>query len=638
MSHVGTHSGGGGVVSFTAADLDVVVVVVSGRSNTPVLPVLVPDSRSWVTGGKTYRWVVLGSWSWATGGDRRDYVHVAAMTIPPGFGVSDLTYSYSGGSSFDDDATALVYRGPVGVQAVAELSGYTTSPSFPGLDDARGSGDIVRVVMAAGAGLSAVLPAAHTVRFSTSRGVAAGDWVGQTGPVAGASAGSAPGRAWGTFTLFLGGARVPAPVLSAPSTADGSLAVLISWEPIPGQTARSVRRRVGAGAWQYLTSGGTWSGSVTWLTSSSSTIDLPGMVNGTTYQVAVAARVGVDESDWSSSRTIACRVAPPAPSTITISSTTVRRPQISASGAAGSGNTITGYAISIVVGGVVVDSGVAPPGGTWKPAALPDGLVTIEARTMVQGGLTGPPATLDVTISVPPVPAPVVAAVPVTHPASGLPGVRLMIAAPGSWGLEVIPEDGDLLVGTMIDATTVDDYDPRPSYRVRIIDEDADPPESSVWLTIDALAGSGEALTVQQDAQAQWLLDPQRPELALLLRAREDGGETWDMAADRTRYRGAAADAVTYRDRVAHLGGTTVLWLDGRADYDGLVALLALQAPLMYRWPPSTDGTPGRVDRMLVTEAALPRLDPGINHDIWPATLTWGPAETHSQMEDDPWL
>ena len=65
MSHVGTHSGGGGVVSFTAADLDVVVVVVSGRSNTPVLPVLVPDSRSWVAGGKTYRWVVLGSWSWA---------------------------------------------------------------------------------------------------------------------------------------------------------------------------------------------------------------------------------------------------------------------------------------------------------------------------------------------------------------------------------------------------------------------------------------------------------------------------------------------------------------------------------------------------------------------------------------------
>ena len=26
------------------------------------------------------------------------------------------------------------------------------------------------------------------------------------------------------------------------------------------------------------------------------------------------------------------------------------------------------------------------------------------------------------------------------------------------------------------------------------------------------------------------------------------------------------------------------------------------------------------------------------NHDIWPATLSWGPAETHSQMEDDPWL
>ena len=255
---------------------------------------------------------------------------------------------------------------------------------------------------------------------------------------------------------------------------------------------------------------------------------------------------------------------------------------------------------------------------------------------MVQGGLTGPPATLDVTIAVPPVPAPVVAAVPVTHPASGLPGVRLMITAPGSWGLEVIPEDGDLLVGTMIDATTVDDYDPRPSYRVRIIDEDADPPESSVWLTIDTLAGSGEPVTVQQTAQAQWLLDPQRPELALLLRAREDGGETWDMAADRTRYRGAAADAITYRDRVAHLGGTTVLWLDGRADYDGLVALLADQAVLIYRWPASSDGTPGRVDRMLITDATLPRWIPDVNHDRWVVTLTWGPALPKDAT--DPWL
>ena len=257
---------------------------------------------------------------------------------------------------------------------------------------------------------------------------------------------------------------------------------------------------------------------------------------------------------------------------------------------------------------------------------------------MVQGGLTGPPATLAVTIAVPPVPAPAVAAVPVTHPASGLPGVRLMITAPGSWGLEVQPEDGDLLVGTMIDATTVDDYDPRHSYMVRIIDEDADPPESSVWLTVDNLTPSGEPLSAAQAAQAQWLLDPLRPELALLLRAREDGGETWDMAADRTRYRGAAADAITYRDRVAYLGGTTTVWLQGRADYDGLVALLADQAVLIYRWPPSTDGTPGRVDRMLVTEASVPRFDPGINHDIWPATLSWGPAETHSQMEDDPWL
>ena len=49
------------------------------------------------------------------------------------------------------------------------------------------------------------------------------------------------------------------------------------------------------------------------------TIPPAGMdVNGTTYQVQVAARVGVDESDWSTARTIQCRVAPPAPDTVTV--------------------------------------------------------------------------------------------------------------------------------------------------------------------------------------------------------------------------------------------------------------------------------------------------------------------------------
>ena len=169
MSHVGTYSGGGGYVAFDAQPGDIVIAVVPGRSNTPVLPVLKLPNQVWVAGGRTFEWELAGSWSWAQYGGRRDYVHVAHMVIPPGFGISDFTYTYSGGSSRDDDATALVYRGPVEVQAVAELSGYSTTPSFPGLDDARGSGDIVRVVMAAGAGLSAALPASHTLRVSTSR-------------------------------------------------------------------------------------------------------------------------------------------------------------------------------------------------------------------------------------------------------------------------------------------------------------------------------------------------------------------------------------------------------------------------------------------------------------------------------------
>lgn len=199
------------------------------------------------------------------------------------------------------------------------------------------------------------------------------------------------------------------------------------------------------------------------------------------------------------------------------------------------------------------------------------------------------------------------------------------------------------MVGTVSGGVTVDDYDPAPAYLVRVVDEARDPVEASAWVAVETIAAEWppvtfSPLTAAQDAQAQWLIDPQHPELALLLRAREDGGLAWDMSADRTRYRGAQVETVTYRDRMAATGGTTTVWLQGRADYDGLLALLALQAPLVYRWPSSTDGTPGRVDRMLVTEASLPRFDPGINHDIWPATLSWGPAETHSLLEDDPWL
>ena len=407
----------------------------------------------------------------------------------------------------------------------------------------------------------------------------------------------------------------------------------------------SVRRRQGGGAWAYLDSAGVWVAGQQWLTASAPAVDLPGMSNPILWEVQVAARVGSDDSSWSGSRMIQARVSPPAPSTIAVSSLTVRRPLVMIAGAAGSGNTVTGYKIELWADGVLLEAGTAGTSGFWTPTRLPDGPVTVVARTVVEGGLTGPPATLDVTVAVPPVPPPDVVAVAHTHPVSGLPGVRLMISVPigASYGLEVQPEGRDVLVGTVSGGVAVDDYDPAPAYRVRVVDETRDPVEASAWVLVETIAAEWppvtfSPLTAAQDAQAQWLIDPQCPELALLLRAREDGGLAWDMSADRTRYRGAGWETVTYRDRMAATGGTTTVWLQGRTDYDGLLALLALQAPLTYRWPPSTDGTPGRVDRMLVTEASVPRFDPGINHDIWPATLSWGPAETHPLLEDDPWL
>jgi hypothetical protein len=44
---VGASSGGGGYVAFDAQPGDIVIVVVSGRSNTPVLPVLRLPNHTW---------------------------------------------------------------------------------------------------------------------------------------------------------------------------------------------------------------------------------------------------------------------------------------------------------------------------------------------------------------------------------------------------------------------------------------------------------------------------------------------------------------------------------------------------------------------------------------------------------------
>lgn len=625
MAFVGSSTGWEGSAVYTAQPGDQVVAIVVGVASWVTPPISAPG------------WRVVGS-AGISSESGLYFAYVLHRVEPAAGDRGSLGYSLGGLFVAGSQCEVMVYRGPLMLQRVAKAMGYTAQPLFGALPDAIGVGDVVRVIMAD----TAALPAGDTTR-TDSYFIAAGDRVGQTGPIGSATAGYAEGRQWVTFTLFLGPRPVSIPVLVAPGVADGDGLIPVSWQTIPGQSAVSVRRRQGAGAWAYLDSAGVWVAGQQWLTTSAPAVDLPGMSNPVLWEVQVAVRVGTDDSSWSASRMIQARVSPPAPSTIVVSSLTVRRPSVSASGAAGSGNVVTGYEIELWADGVLVEAGVAPAGGAWQPTRMPDGPVTVVARTVVEGGLTGPPTTLDVTVAVPAVPPPDVVAVAHTHPVSGLPGVRLMISVPveASYGLEVQPEGRDVLVGTVSGGVAVDDYEPAPAYLVRVVDEARDPVEASAWVEVETIAAEWppvtfSPLTTAQDAQAQWLIDPQRPELALLLRAREDGGLAWDMSADRTRYRGAQVETVTYRDRMAATGGTTTVWLQGRTDYDGLLALLALQAPLVYRWPSSTDGTPGRVDRMLVTEAALPRFDPGINHDIWPATLSWGPAETH--LEDDPWL
>ena len=633
MAFVGSSTGWEGGAVYTAQPGDQVVAIVAGLALWVTPPITAPG------------WSVVGSAGLSSESGLRYFAYVLHRVEPAAGDRGVLGYSLGGLFGAGSQCEVMVYRGPLMLQRVAKAVGYTAQPSFPALPDAIGAGDVVRVIMAD----TAALPAGDLTRtdsyFTLESSVAAGDRVGQTGPVGAATAGYAEGRQWTTFTLFLGPRPVPIPVLVAPGVADGDGLIPISWQTIPGQSSVSVRRRQGGGAWAYLDSAGVWVAGQQWLTASASAVDLPGMSNPILWEVQVAARVGSDDSSWSGSRMIQARVSPPAPSSISVSSLTIRRPLISVSGAPGSGNVVTGYEVELWADGVLVEGGVALAGGSWRPARMPDGPVTVVARTVVEGGLTGPPTTLEVTVAVPPVPPPDVVAVAHTHPVSGLPGVRLMISVPveASYGLEVQPEGRDVLVGTVSGGVAVDDYDPAPAYRVRVVDETRDPVETSAWVLVETIAAEWppvtfSPLTAAQDAQAQWLIDPQRPESALLLRAREDGGLAWDMSADRTRYRGAGWETVTYRDRMAATGGTTTVWLQGRSDYDGLLALLALQAPLTYRWPPSTDGTPGRVDRMLVTEASVPRFDPGINHDIWPATLSWGPAETHPLLEDDPWL
>ena len=430
------------------------------------------------------------------------------------------------------------------------------------------------------------------------------------------SSSSSPGEGV-TWTLLLAGAQVPTPVLTGASAVEIGGALGVSWAPSAGQTARAVRRRLGNGSWSYLNAAGSWVGTVQWVTSGVASASLSSWSAGT-YQVQVAVRVGSDDSEWSQSLSVKADSPPPAPSSVVVAPTNVRRPTVTVTGAAGAGGTVTGYRIEVRdPDDVLVEAGWADASGIWTATTRWPDSVSVAAQTVRYGGLAGPWTTVAVTLVVPPVPTPVVDAVGVEHPDSGLPGVRLVVTATGTYTLEVQPADGDVLTGVMTDSTTVDDYSPAASYRVRLVRADG---EVSEWVTVPAAAVAA--------GQAQWLVDPQRPETAVLLRARSDDEHVWDLRASTARYLDDDIEQVSYAGPPMAPSGTSTVWAVDRPALEAALALLRSRRPLRYRWPPSSRGEPGRLDEFLPIEVSAPRFVPDVNHDIWAITYRWATART----------
>lgn len=586
-------------------------------------------------------WVVAWMDGASPTGDPRRRRAVAAVATfaasAAGTVAGTVRWPMYGAYALDREMVVLRYSGVktvVGSAVTALNNQKALYPSVAG----TASGHVVRVadvLFSAGYYVSPdtlagqCVPAGHAQRASLSTGMPASRVVVSDAAVASggpadtvSGAGAALTNGWGV-TLYLGSTFGPsAPTIVEPSgSADLAAAHTISWTPDGTQTAYAVRRRLYSsgtpGAWQWW-SGTDWSASSeTWIAGAATSLaQAAGLWSsgGAVYDVQVATKGDAARPDGSAygGVQVVSRQSPTTSSVavtpLTGATVTSRVPSVAVAGAAGSGASLTGAQVQILDAATssVLAEGSHGPGGSWTvplAQALSNGAsVLVRGRTVQTGDQPGPWLQVGpYTVTVPTPPTPTVTASTVTHPASGLPGVRLTITTTGGVAARIV-RDGTLL-GDWPSPGMVqwEDYTLAPgvatSYAVSTLDAASPRNESPATTVTVTLSATGEHAHC-------WLIDLYDPATAVQVHLVDADDDVMDLRTTVYEPLGRA-DRIARSMTASTLSGRYTVSADDPATVAGALALLSSGRTLVYR---------AAVEMHLRTNAQ----HPGINRPIRP--------------------
>ena len=486
------------------------------------------------------------------------------------------------------------------------------------------AGDVVHI---ASTYRGPVTPAGDTVRREIPTSPVSVSDRTTTGPVAAARAPEGTPRDNGaSLTLHLASTPpVPTPVLTSPTTeaVDATQPVTVAWGPVQGQTAFSIRRTAAAGGAVSYWNGSSWVSSPTNVTSTASSANVT--LGSGTWTLSVSIMVGTSSSAWSAGKLVVSSAPPAAPTTVAVSSWSVRRPTITVTGAATSGY-LAGYRIEVLDGSGEVLESVLDPDGSWKPTLLPDGAITVRAAIVQNGDQQGPWKTVSGTVAVPPVPVPTVSAevhyLADTVPpgglhTDGLPGIRLTVQTTVVNGLVEVNRGGEITTAEISSAAQFDEYTLGDGeYRVRVGDVSRDPVEWSPWVVVD----------LPPLSQVDWLVAPQAPERSVKVSQHSYDEAPPDLRSQVNAYLDDSWERIVLgvpvrARRQAEFG------VDSRWKWERLEALLQSGLLLRMAWRPSWEGTPTPSDVFRVASYNPSRLVAEQQIDKWRVSLDMIPQE-----------
>lgn len=437
-----------------------------------------------------------------------------------------------------------------------------------------------------------------------------------------------------TVTVLLAPGAPSAPTITGPAAqVDWTVPQTISWRPDGVQTAYCLRRSTNGGASQWWT-GTAWGASQVWVSGEATSVAGITGTNGGTDLFGVRTRSTSDRPGDSAEATVTVKgvASPPAPSVSVAPTTGGVLPQLTASvtvaGGAGAGGVLSGHGLRVERLGstnLVYDDQVQTGSqGSHvfvfdKARPLPNDATLRFIGWTVQDGVQKSAETVtQVLVAAPKPPAPSLHVEQATHPDSGLPGIRVLVTTSWPTPLQIEIEraqviDGDigdwapLSISTNQQAISMLDYvaSGAVAYRARVIDT-ASVPTASAWAQDQITTAS----------RAGWLVDPQRPETAQLVRLRSWGDRTTDLRTQAQATIHSGRWHVTSLVPTDRTGAMTVITSDapingGPSPLARLLTLLRSGRALTYTlpderqpvhlYPGSEPITPGETVRMIPT-------------------------------------